>query len=451
VAHDVYPPGPAGYFLLGSLPEFGRDPLSFMSTCAHAYGPLAHYRIARTHVYLASDPNDIDSVLLSNHRNFKKGRMLQAFRAVLGNGLVTNEGDDWTRQRRLVQPAFRDECIRAHGAAMIQCTQQFLSQWRMAPRPARDVSWEMRQLTQRIAVATLFDVDMPEIGEQVVRALSMVSSSVTEWINMGLLLPGWAPTPGNRRLHRAMRNFDEVIYRIIARHRAEPHGVHDVLSILLNAAGGMTARQIRDEVITLLIAGHETTAVALTWTWFLLAKHPEIQGKLNDELQTVLGGRAPRVDDVPALVYTELIIREALRLYPPLWVLPRTALNECVVGGYRIPAGASVIASQWVMHHDQRFFHDPQRFDPDRWSRGFAQQLPRFAYFPFGGGPRQCIGRNFAMQEAILILAMIAQEYRVSLAPGQVIVPTPSVTLYPKDGIQVQFTPRAPYREVERI
>jgi cytochrome P450 len=251
----------------------------------------------------------------------------------------------------------------------------------------------------------------------------------------------YLPLPSLLQVRRAVRQLDEIVYGIIRQHRKTGGSSGDLLSMLLAAqdedGSRMTDQQLRDEAMTFLLAGHETTALSLSWIWFLLNDHPEVEKKLHEELRTLLGGRMPETQDLARLTYTEKVVREAMRLYPPAWGVARTALKDCEIAGFRIPAGANVVMSQWVMHRDPRFYSDPEKFDPDRWSPENTQRLPRFAYFPFGGGPRLCIGASFAMMEATLLLAAIAQRFRIRLVPGHPVIPVPSITLRPKNGIRV--------------
>jgi cytochrome P450 len=299
----------------------------------------------------------------------------------------------------------------------------------------------MTRLTLEIAAKTLFDADVAGDARDVGEALTVAHASYERRIAGVYPWPRWLPTPGNRRLLRAAACLDEIIYRFIAQGRQGGTDRHDLLSLLLHArdeeGGRMTDQQVRDEAMTLFLAGHETTALALTWTGYLLAQHPEAHDRLLDELRAVLGGRAPSAADLPRLAFTEQVVLESMRLYPPVYAFGREALADCEVMGYAVPAKTTVFMSQWAMHRDPRWFPDPEKFDPARWAGGLAARLPKFAYFPFGGGPRVCIGNTFAMVEAVLVLATLARRFRFELVPGQEVVPWPSMTLRPRHGVRV--------------
>jgi cytochrome P450 len=308
----------------------------------------------------------------------------------------------------------------------------------------------MMQLTLRIVVRALFNVEAGQIGA-ISTAMNVMMRNST---GLRLLLPPAArylPTPSMIQFRRAVRQLDDTVYGIIAARRRNDTDSGDLLSMLMQArdedGGRMTDKQLRDEVMTFLLAGHETTALTLTWTWHLLAQHSALQEQLQNELQRVLAGRVPEFADLPNLTFTEQVIKESMRLYPPAWSVARTVVSEFELRGYRIPAGANVVMSQWIMHRDPRYFPDPESFNPGRWSPERAQKLPRFAYFPFGGGPRQCIGNSFAMMEAILLLATIAQRFTLRAVSSEPIVPVPSFTLRPKSGIQMKVEARRGVRE----
>jgi cytochrome P450 len=437
------PPGPRGHPLIGSLPEFRQDPLGFFTHCAREYGDICHIRIAGADVYLINRPDIIESVLVDNARNFMKGRVMQANRSFLGNGLLTSEGDGWLQQRRMMSPAFHRDRITAYATVMTDVTARLLADWdaRPAPAAAFDIQKEMQKLTQRIVAGTLFSVDVTADVDEACAQLGAVMEMFSKRFGLGLLIPEAVPTLANIRLHRTIHRLDDLIYRIIARHQSGSPNAPDLLTALIHAteqgSNGMSPRHLRDQVLTLFAAGYETTAQTLNWAWYLLAQHPEVEAQLMSELQTVLNGRAPGAADVPLLKFTEMIVLETLRLYPPIWCLPRVALHPCVIDGYLIPPGASVTSSQWVMHRDPRYYNQPDAFRPERWSEPATKDLPRCAYFPFGAGPRQCIGSGFAMMEAVLVLAAIAQVWRFNLVPEHEVLPTPSLTLYARDGILV--------------
>jgi cytochrome P450 len=427
-------PGPRGHFLSGNLPEFRRDRLAFLTRCARDYGDFVALRFGPRRLLLVSDPDAIEYVLVTGARNFSKHFALRFNPVVLGNGLLTSEGDSWLRQRRLMQPAFHRQRIVGYAATMVEYTQALLATWEEGQ--TRDVLADMMRLTLGIAAKTLFGADADEQASQVGAALAVAQNSFIARVNSLLPLPASVPTPGNLRLRRAVRKLDEVIYGFIRQRRAGGEERGDLLSLLLHARDEddgtrMTDKQLRDEAMTLFLAGHETTALTLSWAWYLLARNPEADARMAEEVRAVLDGRPPTAGDQHRLDYTEKVVSETLRLYPPGFVLGREALHDCELGGYHVPAGTTVFMSQWVMHRDPRFFEEPESFRPERWTEELARRLPRFAYFPFGGGPRRCIGDTFAQMEATLVLATLAQRFRFALASEQPVMPVPTFTLRP--------------------
>jgi len=439
------PPGPRGRFLTGNLPDFRRGRLDFLTRCAREYGDFVSLRFGPRRVMLVSDPQAIEYVLVTGSRHFRKHFALRLNPLVLGNGLLTSDGEFWLRQRRLAQPAFLKDRIAAYGPVMVEHAGRMLAGWREGE--ARDILDEMMALTLGIAAKTLFDVEAADLAGEVGAALRTLLENFVARFNSFLPLPVWVPTPGNLRMRRAIRKLDEVIYGFIHQRRMGGGDHRDVLSMLLHArdeseGGGMTDRQLRDEAMTLFLAGHETTALALSWAWALLAQHPEAEARLAEEVRSVVGSRPPTVEDLPRLRYTEHVVLETMRLYPPAFVIGREAVADCEVGGYRVPAGMTVLMSQWVVHRDPRYFDRPGEFLPERWDNGLAGRLPKYAYFPFGGGPRVCIGNGFAMMEAVLVLAAVAQHYRFTLAAGQSVVPWPTFTLRPQHGVKAVLARR---------
>ena len=424
-------------------PLTSGDRLRAMTEWAREYGDIYHCRFMGYHVYFVNRPEYIEQVLVTEPRKFMKGRALQANRELFGNGLLTSEGEFWQRQRKLSQPAFHRARIQSYGQTMVELTQKAVSSWREGE--TRNIHRDMMALTLEIAARTLFSLEIGELGARIRDALEelLEVSARAERILKPLRMISWR---SEGRYKRAIAKLDEIVYGIIAERRASGRDTGDLLSMLLAARDddgkGMSDQQLRDETLTLLLAGHETTALALSWTWYLLGAHPEVERKLHEELDGVLAGRVPGAGDLPRLQYTEKVVKEAMRLYPPAYVILRLALEPVEIGGYQVPAGSSVGISTWVMHHDERYFPEPERFLPERWTEAFAQKLPRFAYFPFGGGPRICIGSQFAMMEACLVLATIASRYRLELVPSQAIELFPSITLRPKHGILATVEPR---------
>ncbi len=440
----VLPPGPKGRFLIGTLPKISRDWLTFLEQCAKQYGDVFYFRFLNIPICYLVRPEHIESVLVTQYHNFIKSKDYRAMRRIFGNGLLVSEGEFWRRQRRLAQPAFHRECIAAYSRLMVSYAERMLGAWRDGE--TADVHQEMMKLTLDIVGKALFDADVGGDSRDVGAALNVAMEQFLTRVNTAFLIPEILPTPGNLRFQKAMRRLDQIVYRIIQARRESGQVGGDLLSMLLAAqdedGSHMTDRQLRDETMTLFLAGHETTANALSWTWYLLAQHPETEAKLVAELSGLLGGRAPTLDDLGRLPYTERVLKESLRLYPPAWGIGREAVDEFEIGGYRLPAGTNVFLCQWLVHRDPRYWDDPERFNPDRWTPEFEKQLPRFAYFPFGGGPRTCIGASFATMEATVLLATIAQRFKLTLVPGHPVELFPSITLHPKHGIKVVLSRR---------
>jgi cytochrome P450 len=441
---NLPPKGPKVPWPFGISPMNRTDPLGLLEGWARQHGDIFRWRTLHFFVVFVNHPDLVEKVLVSESRNYMKGRGLQANRELFGNGLLTSEGDSWLRQRRLMQPAFHRERIAAYAGTMIEQGQLLAESW--LDGETRDVHADLMRATLDIAATTLFgtsisDAEATRIGTAL-NTLFSVNSSPRRLFPLLRALP----TRANRSYTRSVRQLDEVVYGLIARRRAELGESIDLLSMLLNArdedGGRMSDLQVRDESVTLLLAGHETTALALTWTLYLLAQNPEAAAQLAAELDATLGGRAPTLNDVPRLTFTAKVLKESMRLYPPAWGVVRMCPAECTLAGYRIPKRASVIVSQWVMHRDPRYFAEPTRFDPARWTESFESDLPRFAYFPFGGGARLCIGAAFATMEATLMLAILAQRFRFHVDPTCEVATQPSITLRPKNGLRLRLEAR---------
>jgi cytochrome P450 len=393
------------------------------------------------HLFIASDPSVIKDVLVTHNQNFHKSRGLERIKILLGEGLLTSEDAVHLRQRRLMQPAFHRDRVAAYASTMVSYADRVRSGW--SEGEALDVAREMSRLTLLIVGKTLFDTDVESQARDVGDAMSgLMNSFWTLMLPFGDTLER-LPIPRLRRGRKARERLDAIIYGIIGERRASGGDRGDLLSMLLMAQDdedkgrGMTDRQVRDEAMTIFLAGHETTANALTWTWYLLSQSPDIERGLHEEIDRVLAGRLPTVADVDCLPYTTRVVTESMRLYPPAWLVGRRAVNEYSIGGYSVPPRSIVVMSQWIVHRDPRHYPEPDRFDPDRWTPAFKAALPRFAYFPFGGGPRQCIGESFAWMELVLVLATIAQRWRFYLVPGHPVVPQAAVTLRPKHGMKM--------------
>jgi cytochrome P450 len=385
-------------------------------------------------------------VLVDQNRKFIKHFRLRSANRTLGKGLLTSEGDFWRAQRKLAQPAFHRERIGSYAAVMVEYTERMLASW--ADGQMRDVQDDMMRLTLEIVAKTLFDA---EIGTDSVEASAAMETLMGTFIartGQLIALPHWVPTPLNVRVERAARKLDRIILKIIADRRRSGEDRGDLLSLLMHAQDEdsgrrMTDQQLRDEAMTLFMAGHETTANTLAWIWFLLSNHSEAEARLHAELDDVLGERTPTLADLPRLRYTGMIVTEALRIFPTVWMVGREATEPVELGGYNIPAGTTVFMPQWTIHHDPRWYDDAESFRPERWEDGLIEKLPRYAYFPFGGGPRICIGNNFALMEASLLLATIARHYRIRLTSNAAVTTLPTATLRPAHGVKVVVTHRS--------
>ncbi len=439
------PPGPKGSLIMGVMREFNRDTLDFITRCRD-FGDVVHTRFLWVHAYFLYNPSDIETLLTTGARSYRKAQSLRSpfFHRLVGNGLVTSEGDFWRRQRRLAQPAFHRQRISAYGDVMVQYAQRAMEKWQ-ANEP-RDIARDMTRLTLEVVVKTLFNADVSNDADRVGQILTSLVKPFASQATLKWILDNRLPTPGHRRYFNSVGEIDRIVYRIIAERRASGYDEGDLLSMLLQAqdddGSQMSDQQLRDEVMTLFLAGHETTALALSWSWYLLATHPEAERKFHAELKEVLGDRTPDVSDLPRLKYTEMIAKETMRLYPPAYAVGREAIEDTEIGGFRVPKGTQLFAFQWVTHRDPRYFDDAHAFKPERWSGDKGDQLPKFAYFPFGGGPRQCIGNYFAMMEIVMLLATIGQRFRFRLDAEHKVEVLPVLSLRPKDGIKVFIEPR---------
>jgi cytochrome P450 len=434
----IRPPSPPGRWLGGHLDDFRRERLDFFTRCAREYGDVVAIRFGPYRIYVVSHPDEIEKVLIDHSKQFIKHFELRRSPLVLGKGLLTSEGEFWLRQRRLIQPAFGKKQLAGYAAVMADATDRLLASWQEGQE--RDLAEEMSRLTMEVAARTLFGGGVEEEAKAVERALRVLQERFLARSTSLLRFPWWVPTPGNLRLRRAVRRLDDVLYSFIRRRRAEGAERGDLLSLLLHARDeggrtGMTDRQLRDEAMTLFLAGQETTALALSWAWYLLATHPEAEVRLAAEAAEVLGGRPPSAEDLPRLRYTGWVVNEAMRLYPPAYLIGREALADYEVGGYLAPAGTTLFFCQWVVHRDERWWPEPERFRPERWGEERIKKIPKFAYFPFGGGPRICIGNTFALIEAALVLARIAREWQFTLHPGHIVKPGALFTLRPLGGV----------------
>ena len=438
-----FPPGPSDGLKRWSLGPLNDNPLEYFTKIACAYGDIAGLRILNFKTIFINHPDLIEEVLVTNARKYSKGRVLRANRHVFGEGLLTSEGDFWLRQRRLAQPAFHRVRIASYAGTMVEYTQRMLDGWRGGEE--RDAHQEMMRLTLQIVGKTLFDADVERDAQEVGKSLELLLEIGANF-RRTIFVPHWLPTPANLRVKREVAQIEKILYRIIGERRASGRDAGDLLSMLLSAqdedGSRMTDRQLRDEAITLFLAGHETTASTLSWTWWLLAQNPAVEAKLHAELDAVLGDRAPSLEDLPKLAYTGQVITESLRLYPAAWGMARLAVEDHEIAGYPVRKGMGVAMAQWVVHRDPRWYDAPEEFRPERWEGDLMKRLLRFAYFPFGGGPRQCIGNAFALMEATLILATIARKFRLRLVANHLVAPLASITLRPRHGVRVTLESR---------
>ena len=440
-------PGPTALQILRQARNIQRNPLDFLLDCARSYGPLVQFRVGRAPAYALSEPEHIKHILQDNARNYSKDTLqFSSLKLVTGEGLATSEGELWLRQRRLMQPIFHRGSIAAFGAQMTEATERMLARWDALPDgTVLDVDAEMMKVTLEIVGRTLFSVDLSREADALVRAVLAALDFVIYRAQTPWAWPLALPTPRNRGFRAALAVLDAAIAALLAKRRTHADPPHDLLTMLMEAktesGEGMSEKQLRDEILTLLIAGHETTASALTWSWHLLAQHPEAAAVLQSELAAVLGGRPPTMDDLPRLPYTRAVFDEAMRLYPPVWLITRQAIAPDIVGGQAMPANSLIIISPYVVHRRADLWPEADSFSPERFLA--PAERPRFAYLPFGGGPRLCIGQSFALAEGALVLATVAQRYCLTTAAGQSVHAEALVTLRPKGGLPMMLQRRS--------
>lgn len=438
------PPGSAGYPLIGDSLDYLRDPLAYLLRARERYGALTRLPLPYFAPYLVSDPALVEQVLVTDNKSYSKDAFLRRLsKEVVGQGLLTSEGEFWRRQRRLSQPAFHRERIAEYAALMIAAGEKYADELR--PGQQRDLHEDMMHLTLQIVSQTLLST---AVGDQAGEVGEILGAIMERYANgLLLLFPVLSrlPLPINRRFDQAVARLDQLILPLIRERRQTGGDKGDLLSMLLSArdedGSAMTDTQLRDEVITIFAAGHETTALVLTYAFFLLTHNPAAAAALAAELTAVLAGRAPTIHDLPALRYTEAVVLESMRCYPPAWAIGREAVRDTTLSGYPIPRGTQLWMSPWVMHRDPQTFPQPERFLPERWLDGLQRRLPRFAYLPFGGGPRLCIGNAFAMTEATLLIATIARRYFLRAESPPPLRFLPSITLRLRDGLRARVEP----------
>lgn len=437
-----------GHPILGHIDNLQKDPLNFYLNMHRRYGDLVRMRSGPWSWVAIRHPDHLKHVLQDNNTNYHKGIFYEELRLLVGNGLITSDGDFWLRQRRLAQPAFHRHKIASFADTMVNYTGDMLDRWQAHPADQPlDIHHEMMALTLRIVGQALFGSDVSsqasEIGDAVTYALDFINDRGTRILNA----PMAAPLPAHQKFKQATNRLDTVIQRLIDTRRRTGDLGDDLLTMLLHARdedtqAQMTDQQLRDEAMTIFLAGHETTANLLTWAFYLLSVHPTVRQKLEAEIADVLGGRPPTFADLPNLRYTRMVIDETLRLYPTAWLISRTATHDDAIGGYRIPANTPISMSIFITHRDPRWWPNPEGFDPERFAPETDDSRPRFAYLPFGGGPRLCIGNNFAIIEAQIVMAMLTQRFQLNAVPGYLPVPEPAVTLRPRYGMPMQLVAR---------
>lgn len=435
--------GPAGSWLTGHLSEFRGDRLGFYTRIAREHGDVVPFRILGYRILLVSDPALIEAVLVTESRHFIKHFGARLCQPLLGNGLVTSEGDFWRRQRRLAAPAFQGGRLAPYACTMVETAEDITRSW--GDDDTRDVQADMMRLTLAVACRTLFGAAACPEPQSVGRALQMAMESLVEWAQGALPLPGWVPTPVNLRFKRARQELNEIVGRLIEARRQKPAG-DDLLWALLSARDesgtAMSQRQLLDEVRTLFIAGHETTALTLAYSLYLLAAHPDAQERLRHELSAELGSRPAGISGLARLPFLRGVVMESLRLYPPADTIGREAVEHCTIGPLHLRKGTNIFMSQWVVHRDSRWFANPQQFAPERWTDEFERALPRFAFFPFGGGPRVCIGQSFAITEAMLVLATLCRRFFFAPDPTYRLELRPTLTLRPLENVRLVLNRR---------
>jgi cytochrome P450 len=438
-------PGVSGLALFRLMPKFKRNTLQTFVELAHRHGDLVCFRGLWTS-FMLIDPGHVEYVLQTNSRNYRKGKNFKELAASTGNGLFVSEGDVWRRQRRLAQPAFHHQRIAWFAKIMTDSAEAMLTHWQPLAEcgASVEVDAEMLRLTLGIVGKALFSRDLSDEADTMSQSFEIIRKHTTQRIMSVLKFPANFPTLQNRRFQQAIANAEQIVYDLIAERRLGQGNTDDLLSLLMAARDeetgeGLSDTELRDQALTIIGAGYETTTQALAWTWYLLAKHPEIESSLYAEISDVLGGRTPTFDDLPQLKYTLMVFQEAMRLYPPIWMMTRAAITSDEIGGYRIPANSEILLLPYLTHRHPKYWDNPEEFDPEHFSPEKVATRPRFAYLPFGGGPRQCIGNNFALMEAQLIIATVAQKYRLRLADERVIEPEASVTLRPHGSMRMKL------------
>jgi cytochrome P450 len=443
------PRGPKGYPLVGLLPKIWSDPLRYFVDIARVYGDVIPLQLGPERIFMLNHPDHIKRVFQDNHENYRKSDYYEKLRPILGEGIFMSRGEAWLNQRRTAQPAFQGARFAAMAAKITDATEQMLERWRGYAESGRsfDAGTEMMWVTLDVIVRTMFSITPGDRANAVYEALTVVLRQAEKRVWSLTNLPEYIPTRSNREFKKALAALDSIVLEIIEQRRRDTAEYDDLLAMLMSAYdapsdGPPNHRLLRDQVMSILLAGHETTANALTWTLYLLSKNPTVEGRVLGELQTVLGGRTPTFQDLSKLTYTTMVFNEAMRLYPPVWTLSRTAIEDDRMGDVSIAAGTTVMLCAYSVHRNPRYWDNPEDFDPERFTEERVAERHRYAHFPFGGGPRVCMGQRFALMEAQLIVAMLLPRYRVDPAPGHVVEPEPMITLRPRGGLPVTIRDR---------
>lgn len=443
------PPGSRGHLLWGDTVRFGKDQLGFLEQLKRTFGDVARFRFLFADWVVVSDPELIYEITVSRAASFNKAKInSKIFEFFLGNGVLSSDGEYWKRQHKLMLPGFHRKRIDAYGEVMARYTRELCASWQ--PGQTRDFRDDMTELTLRIVAKTLFDADVQTDASAFGSAMKVINDVLVEHVHFPVRLPRWVPFERNRRKFRAIDDIERVVLGVVDERRKSGADRGDLLSMLIQArdesGAGMSDKELRDESMTLFFAGHETTAHALTWMWYLLCKHPEVEARVVAELDEVLAGRDPTVADLDRLPYLEQVVKESMRLLPSVWSFVREPTSDVQLGEYRVPAGTCLFISSYLVHRDARWYPDPLRFDPERFTRENERKIPRGAYLPFSMGPRVCLGKQFAMMEARLVLATLLQRLRPALAPGHEPELQAALSLQPRHGLSITVTPRAPAR-----
>lgn len=458
MAVQTFPPGPQAarniIQIIQLMRQFQADLLGFTSGNFARYGGIWKIEAGKDVQYMISDPELIQEVTVKQADKFHKSADYvdpdKGLARFLGNGLVTNDGEFWKRQRKLVAPAFHSKRVEAYAQTMVDATKNMLDNWQ--GQTTLDIDDEMMRATLQIVVKTLFNVDISADAKRIGDAMTALQHMVGDNDILETFLPAWIPTTKRARSKKAVSDLDEIVYRLIGEWRKEGKDNGDLMSMLLLArdddGNGMSDKQVRDEAVTLFLAGHDTTANTLNWTWYLLAQNPEIEAKLHNEIDTVLGGNLPTLADLRRLPYAEMVIKESMRLFPPAYFFGRVAVDDVELCDYTVAKGTGIGISAYAVHRDARWWNEPERFQPERFAPENAENIRKYSYIPFGAGPRVCIGNSFAMMEAQLMLVMIAQRYQLRLSPGQVVKPDPLLTMKPKGGLQMLLEERKVSRQL---